>query len=178
VAAQEDLAGAERWVRESYAIGDATISVRQEGDHKFMIWQPANGQYSLGFTADGQPEHRGGIGWFRGQVKLADALRCYGQPDLYRAYHMFTPDGPPYTYLEAVYPARGVLLHVLVTRSVEAFTGSDSVTGVSYVGPGPKPDLITRFWEVHPGEPYYEQISRSLAPWPGDIRELHITEKK
>jgi hypothetical protein len=165
-------------VRESYAIGDATISVDKQGDEKIMRWHTANGQYALRFTADGQPEHRGGIGWSLGQVGLADALRCYGQPDLYRAYHEFTPDGPRYTVLEALYPARGVRLYLLVTRTVEAFSGADSVIAVSYVGPTSEPDLITRFWGAHPGEPYYEQISRSLAPWPSDIRELHITEKK
>lgn len=138
----------------------------QNRDYSAILWLDARESASVSMVWQDQPP------------TLSDILRCFGDPPLYNAFHSQHPEAI-WTYLELWYPDRGIKVTLDAPRKISRFGNDQVISAISYVQSGPPEDLITRFsWAVERGSERYNQILQSLNPWPGDIKQIVIDERR
>ncbi len=167
------------WVQQEIGVQSTAIQGGPSafGNGYVKYWRVGQRWYEVSQWSDGRDSVLVKTGWDGSAPSLAEALRCFGQPSLYRAYLAMTPGGY-WTCLDLWYPERGLLVSSCVTRKATRITPEQAVADISYVQPGTLSELIPRFTAgISPGSERYTQIERSLKPWPGDISRIAIDDR-
>lgn len=168
------------WIQDEYGLTAEDIKHDLSADRAQVLikWKPLpNRENDALVWVDGRESASVSVTWQDQAPTLADALRCLGDPPLYRAYYAQYPEAI-WTYLELWYPERGFMVTAHVPRKIVGFTNDQAIGNVSYVRPGPPEDLATRFfWAVDRGSEHYTQILRSTKLWPSDIRKITIDQR-
>lgn len=168
------------WIRDQYdlTIEDIRSDLSADGAQFMLEWnRPKQRTYDVTLWNDARESAVVWERWSEQAPTLADALRCLGDPPLYRAHLAPTPAGD-WTYLDLWYPERGIMVTAYVTRKVSEMNLTQAIKYIAYVQPGPPEDLITRFfWAITRDDDRYVEILKGLKPWPGDITKITIDER-
>jgi hypothetical protein len=177
---QVSVQGIQAWIQNQYGVSEKDTRITHRSPDPRIVywewqfdWHVGNVDYGVTFYREGQSDTTLFARWRSGAPTIGDALRCLGEPSLYRAYWDKHPEAV-WTQLELWYPDRGLLVRSLVEHKTAGFDEMAKLSGVTYVRPGSTQEIIPRFWAVQPARPPYERILNSLRVWPGDIKDVEV----
>ena len=163
------------WIMETYKIDSQAIARDSYRDGvTSLAWSTRDARYSAWFRQEKLTSVE--TFWKSRLPTVGDALRCLGQPALYRAEYTTLPEAMQFDF-GLWYPDRGTVVsagQILHEDQPPVVTGDTQIASMAVTAPGRIGDVVANALVLGYSAEVRDAVLPTLKPWPGSIDAIKV----